>query len=131
MEDPEDDLADIFAKAMGIPDSKYLRWAKHRGVTEPLAAYIEQGGEVGLETRRWLAAYLRGSAPKGPRGNKRTPAQVKADATTLREILEIQSSSGASFEAAKRIYLDRHLDMNPETLKSCLKRARRGNDLPV
>lgn len=48
------------------------------GDLEPLAKYIERGGAIGPETRRFLVAHLRGEIPKR-RGLKRTWAQVERE----------------------------------------------------
>lgn len=117
-------LASIFARYMQNPCLPALSEAK-MGIREPLAKYIEDGGELGPETRVWLAKFLRGEAPALQAGNKRTRAQIQADAKLLIAIKRLQEQYGLTEYAARKKYLENNEGLNDETIKTAIKRAKK------
>ena len=120
----EESLASLVARYMQNPCLPALSDAK-MGIREPLAKYIEDGGELGTETRVWLAKFLRGEAPVLKVGNKRTRTQIQADAELLIAIEGLQEKYGLTEYAARKKYLENNESLNDETIKSAIKRAKK------
>ena len=120
----EGSLASLFLRYMQNPCLPALHKAE-MGVREPLAKYIEEGGKLGDDTRVWLAKFLRGEAPALKRGNKRTEAQILADAKLLMTIRRLQEEYGLSEYAARKKYVDENENLNDETVKSQIRRAKK------
>jgi len=107
-----------------------------------LADMIEKGTPLDPQTRKFLAAYLRGNLPRS-RGNSRTLAARLRDMEVLRQVeyfaqQEIMGAKVAAENGLKyrpmggaRAYLERHPDLAPDTLKSILARARRERAIRV
>jgi hypothetical protein len=83
----------------GASDRYELLYAEG-GEIELLAKLIENGGDLGPETRKWLAAHLRGKLPK-KRGNKRLWSQVEREMGIVRLIRHFQYNRG-KFDLALR-----------------------------
>lgn len=120
----QESIASLVARYMQNPCLPALSEAK-MGIREPLAKYIEDGGELGAETRVWLAKFLRGEAPVLKVGNKRTKAQVKADAELLIAIERLQAEFGLTEYAARKKYLEINKDANGDTIKTATRRAKK------
>lgn len=96
------------------------------GKMDPLAKHIEGGGNLDGQTRDFLAAFLRGDV-KFKRGNRRTFAQYNRELKVVDAVQSLQIHEamvrGARGSRARAIaqYLDRHPNMNAETLKGYLK----------
>lgn len=102
------------------------------GNVAPLAKHIEAGGHICPATRQFLASYLRGEV-KHPRGNRRTYAKIVQDAQIAGQIMFLRRVLGrsrgerlllASEEKAKNAFIDLNPEMNSDTLKTILRRAK-------
>ena len=113
------------------------------GEIEPLAKYLESGGALGPDLRKWLADHLRGKHPK-KRGKKRLWSQVEREMRAAELVREIQHHRGKfiinlrncfqagmdidelfsatrgaiSETAAIKLYLEMDPNMNRETLRT-------------
>jgi hypothetical protein len=97
--------------------------AAEEGNSEPLAELIEREGCLATpEAREYVAARLRGEKKK--RGNKRTLGQIKMELNLLQEIRMIEKDLGCTEYKAIKVYLASHPDMNEDSLKTYLKRAK-------
>ncbi len=112
------------AKLLTYPDYRLMLEAQ-RGVREPLAKYIEDGGDLCPETRQWLAAYLRGEASRGKPGPKRTSSQWRADMDLRLAVRDIQAKHRVSENRALKIWVKSNPRMKFETARSSLKRAKK------
>ena len=121
---PDDSATREIAKLLTYPDYRLLHESQS-GVREPLAKYIEDGGDLCPETRQWLAAYLRGEASRGKRGTKRTNFQWRADMDLLLAVRDIQANHRVSENRALKIWLKSNPRMKFETARSSLKRAKK------
>jgi hypothetical protein len=100
-----------------------------------LADVIEAGYNLDETTRKFLAKYLRGEV-KFSRGNRRTFAAKMEDARVLSLVRRLEENEGEVKRAANRLglkykrrgsnrlYLDLFPNVNSDTLRSQLKRAR-------
>lgn len=93
------------------------------GEFEPFAKYIERGYALNGEMRLWLAAFLRGEL-KWKKGNRRTMGQMSADIRVLKVIENLMSENGGKQRRAIDSYLDENPNVNIETLRKQLKRAK-------
>jgi hypothetical protein len=98
------------------------------GHFEPLAKYVEEGGELGSDTRDLLARILRGEL-RFKRGNRRTYAQRMTEWRAREAVRGFQrhytvlhGSRGSRADAIRR-YLELHPHVNEETLKKYLAKA--------
>ena len=103
--------------------SYYLAMGAWAGDVEPLARFIEEGGELGDDARKFLANHLRG-AIKRRRGNPRIAADEERRTKAIIEIRAIQILKNCSEYAAVSIYLNTHKNANRDTVKSWLRRDR-------
>lgn len=117
-----DSLVEVFEAHVGWEDLRLMRLAKYGGIRGPLAAHIERGGELQPETRRWLAAFLRGEAPKVRKGAKPDLAERRRTRNLMAELLMLRQTRALTQNAAIEIYLSEHPEENPETVRSRLKR---------
>ncbi len=98
--------------------------AAEEGDQEPLAQLIEQRGCLATpEAREFVAARLRGE--KKTRGSKRTLVQISSDLGILDDVLAIRAEHGCTEYRAKLVYLNDHPDLNEDTLKTILSRAKK------
>jgi len=103
--------------------SYYLAMAAWGGDVEPFARFIEDGGELDSDARRFLADHLRG-AIKRPRGNPRIAADAERRSRAVMEIRALQIINRCSEYAAISAYLKRHPNANRDTVRSWLRRSR-------
>lgn len=99
----------------------------YSGNFEPLARYLEAGGELKGGMREFLIALLRDQI-RFKRGNRRTFAQRQLDRQIGEEISLFEDALGLGRSEAIRRYLDQHPTMNSETLKSILRRHARDHE---
>lgn len=105
-----------------------ILWHARDGHLKPLAQHIEDGGNLDADLRKFLVDYLRGRVKFG-RGNRRTFAQIDLEAGVTSTVRFIQSTYGLSRYAAMKRYLAADLSMNPETLKTYMRKADRPRQL--
>ncbi len=103
--------------------SYHLAMGAWGGDVEPFARFIEEGGELGDDARKFLANHLRG-AIKRRRGNPRIAADEERRMRAIIEIRGIQILKNCSEYAAISVYLSTHRDANRDTVKSWLRRSR-------
>ena len=102
--------------------------ALKQGDVEPLARHLEEGGYLCQTLRDFLAASVRREIEYA-RGNKRTLAQMQKEDKHLLEIALIRADAAAdgqliSEHAAMKKYLERHPEMNEETLKGYVRKSK-------
>lgn len=95
------------------------------GEFEPLAKHLESGAELTLCMREFLAAHLRGEV-RFNRGRRATFAQEQLDRQVSDDVKLYGELLNVTAGEARDRYLDAHPNMNPETLRSILKRHRAG-----
>lgn len=95
--------------------SYFLAMGAWAGDVEPFARFIEEGGELGDDARKFLANHLRG-AVKRRRGNPRIVADEGRRMRAIIEIRSIQILKNCSEYAAVTIYLNTHKDANRDTI---------------
>ena len=103
-----------------------IRLHAESGNMEPLARHIEAGGHLCPGLRKILAAQLRGEM----KYRRRSWAQQRLEDRIVLAVygirlMERERIGKCSEYRAAQIYLDRHPDMNPETLKTYLRNVRR------
>ena len=104
--------------------SYYLAMAAWGGDVEPFARYIEAGGELERDARKFLADHLRGKA-RPPRGNRQMQADYDRRQAACLEIKMAQFLEKCSeYEAITR-YLKKHPTLPRDTVRSWLRRHRR------
>lgn len=96
--------------------------AAKQGDLRQLAAHIKAGGDLDPLVREWLADYLI-APPKAPR---RTYAQKKMEYDLVRKILWARIANGGSDYAALKSFLEHNPDMELETMKTYLKKWKKG-----
>lgn len=93
------------------------------GNFEPLAKYIEAGGELNEQQREFLVALLRDKI-RFKRGNRRTFVQKLRD-TDAALAIRLAQIGGLTRSQAVRSWLDCNPGVSEETLKKMLQRAAR------
>jgi len=100
-----------------------LAMAAWGGEVEPFARFIEDGGELCPEARKFLAEHLRGEI-KRQRGNPKVAADMERRMRAVNEIRATQFATKCSEYAAVTAYLQRHKAANRDTVRSWLRRSR-------
>lgn len=94
------------------------------GNIEPLARHLEDGGDIGVSMRKFLAAHLRGELDIRP-GNKRTLSQIEMECAVCLDIIYKMQMHDCSEYRAIEMYLDENPKANRETVRGYLKKQRR------
>lgn len=105
-----------------INKSYRLAMAAWAGDVEPFARFIEEGGELGLNARKFLAQHLRGEI-KRQRGNPRIAADAERRLRAVNQIRATQIAMNCSEYAAIKVYLQFNKRANRDTVRSWLKRS--------
>lgn len=96
----------------------------YSGDIEPLAKHIETGGNLDGQTRKFLAAFLRGEIKYSRRkfSQRMKELQVVFEVRNLQKYYAGVNGSRGSRNRAIVHYLESHDEMKEDTLKDYLKR---------
>jgi len=89
-----------------------------------LAGVIESGDHLGPKTRHLIAGLLRKEI-KLSRGEKRNQKQAEMEGKIVSEIMCIQHLWDVTEYKAKKMYLGHNLNLNEDTLKTYLDKAKK------
>jgi hypothetical protein len=111
------------------PDLEHLELAK-TGIMGPLARYIEEGGPLHEETRRWIAAFFRDELPPKKPGEKRRPKKAQDDYRIWKAVLDEMKVSGGGPSKAQQV-VAKSLERNFSTVRDAYDRINKSVEIAI